>query len=227
MALQAETSFVSTTYGNYDSLLKFCIALPKVELHAHLNGSISKATAIDLIARKADATLAQRWASTLENWANNSSGSSKIDDFFPLFKCIYEITDNEDAISYATTRTIAEFNADGVVYLELRSTPRTNPDTGMTKASYAGAIIKGILAASASYPTTTVRLILSLDRREATASCLETVDLAIELKQKTGLVVGIDLCGPPKSGDASIFAPAIQKAKDSGLMGKEKPSTCN
>ncbi|KAJ3052203.1 hypothetical protein HK097_006727 [Rhizophlyctis rosea] len=207
-------AFLTEAYGSYDDLLSFCKHLPKIELHAHLNGSISKETAIQLIDRKGDPSLAQRWASTLEGWAN---AASKLDDFFPLFKCIYEITNNEEAITYATIQTIGEFSDDGVTYLELRSTPRPNLGTGMTKASYANAILKGIQSASKSHPSTTVRLILSLDRRESTESCLDTVDLAIQLKNKTGLVVGIDLCGPPTDGTAVVFAPAIKRAKESGL----------
>lgn len=34
------------------SLCQFCVQLPKVELHAHLNGSLSPATMRELVERK-------------------------------------------------------------------------------------------------------------------------------------------------------------------------------
>lgn len=44
----------------------------------------------------------------------------------------------------ATCDVIEEFAADGVVYLELRSTPRPIPSTGVTQRSYVETILKAI-----------------------------------------------------------------------------------
>lgn len=42
---------------------------------------------------------------------------------------------------------IHEFSTDGVQYLELRSTPRGNSSTGMTKRSYVAAVLQGVFLA--------------------------------------------------------------------------------
>lgn len=49
------TSFVTTHYGSLLALHEFCTALPKAELHAHVNGSISPDTMRVLIEQKKDA----------------------------------------------------------------------------------------------------------------------------------------------------------------------------
>jgi hypothetical protein len=51
--------------------------------------------------------------------------------FFPLFRFIYQLTDDEESVKIATKNIIDEFANDGVRYLELRTTPRKNEETGM------------------------------------------------------------------------------------------------
>lgn len=50
--------------------------------------------------------------------------------FFSLFKFIYQLTDDEESIRIATRNIINEFAKDNVKYLELRTTPRKNEETG-------------------------------------------------------------------------------------------------
>ncbi len=50
--------------------------------------------------------------------------------FFPIFNFIYQLTDDEESISYITESVIHDFKKDGVRYLELRTTPR-NGKNGM------------------------------------------------------------------------------------------------
>lgn len=53
-----------------------------------------------------------------------------ISSFFPLFKFIYQLTDDVESVRIAARNVIDEFARDGVKYLELRSTPRKNEETG-------------------------------------------------------------------------------------------------
>lgn len=58
-------------------------------------------------------------------------------------------------------------------------------------------------------------LILSIDRRNDTATADEVVSLAQRFKHKG--VVGVDLCGDPAKGNVSIFRDAFARAKKAGL----------
>ncbi|KAI9321247.1 hypothetical protein BX666DRAFT_2071731 [Dichotomocladium elegans] len=186
-------------------LVDYCVRLPKVELHAHINGSISPRTMRQLLERKKDIKpeLADfRIPDSLE----------RIDDFFALFKFIYQLTDDEEAARITTRNVIEEFASDNVKYLELRTTPRKNDETGMTKESYLRAVLSVINEPRSDI---IVKLIVSIDRRNTLEEAYEAVDLASRFRDQN--VVGIDLCGDVTKGSFLALRPAFEKAKSLGF----------
>ncbi|KAI8089401.1 uncharacterized protein BX664DRAFT_332927 [Halteromyces radiatus] len=189
---------------NMTSLTEFCIQLPKVEAHAHINGSLSPQTLRELVARKVDMN-PELAAFTIPD------SLDRIDDFFALFKFIYQLTDDESSVAHATKRVMEEFAADGVRYLELRTTPRANLAKGMTKQSYVKTVVSTI---QRDCPGTMVtKLILSIDRRNTLEEAQETVDLAIQFAKETNMVVGVDLCGDVMKGSFLALKPAFERAQ--------------
>ncbi|KAI7854269.1 hypothetical protein BDC45DRAFT_509044 [Circinella umbellata] len=187
-------------------LSEFCVQLPKIELHAHINGSISPKTMHQLRELKkhkypelADFVVPEQL--------------DRISDFFPLFKFIYKLTDDEEAVAIATRNVIDEFAKDGVRYLELRTTPRRNEDTGMTKESYLKSVLDVINEPRKE--DIIVRLIVSIDRRNTLEEAFEAVDLAV--KFRTQNIVGIDLCGDVHQGSFEQLRPAFDKARAEGF----------
>lgn len=137
--------------------------------------------------------------------------------FFPLFSSyIYKLCSDLPSVVYSTEAVLNDFEADGVVYLELRTTPRASPDHNITKEIYTHTILSSISSHNAN-PSNVMhtKLILSIDRRNTVAEAEEVVDLAIKY-QSVG-VVGVDLCGNPAKGDIRIFGPAFSRAKAAGL----------
>ena len=108
---------------------------------------------------------------------------------------------------------LQDFADDGVVYLELRTTPRAVPSHEISKRLY----VETVLSCIEEFGDSTMKtlLLLSIDRKNALAEALEVVDLAIEYKPRG--VVGIDLCGNPSKGDVSLYRDAFSKAKAHGL----------
>ncbi|EAT76625.2 hypothetical protein SNOG_16046 [Parastagonospora nodorum SN15] len=117
---------------------------------------------------------------------------------------------------YSTKAVLQDFQDDGVVYVELRTTPRAMPAAGLSKDDYVKTILD-ILNAHNENASNAMRafLILSVDRRNTLAEAHEVVDLAI--KYKSSSVVAVDLCGDPTKGDVRIFADAFARAKTAGL----------
>lgn len=109
-----------------------------------------------------------------------------------------------------------DFQQDGVVYLELRTTPRAMPGTGVTKEDYVRTVLD-ILKAHNNDANSSMRayLILSVDRRNTVAEADEVIDLAT--KYQSDGVVGVDLCGDPAKGDVRNFKDAFARAKAAGL----------
>lgn len=129
---------------------------------------------------------------------------------------------------------LRDFAADGVVYLELRTTPRALPRSGLSKEGYVEAILAVIreyessqaaaaAAAAPGDPSATTqqlhtRLILSVDRRNTPAEAAEVVSLAQRL-QPLGGVVGVDLCGDPLRAGVELLQPAFEAARATPGLG--------
>lgn len=111
----------------------------------------------------------------------------------------------------AAADVVREFSDDGVVYLELRSTPKVTAE--MSKEEYVEALIDGIRQGSKECGII-VRLLLSIDRRQTVADAMRTVEIA--MADGSGLIVGVELSGNP-SIDGQMFIPVLQRARDSGL----------
>ncbi|XP_075711320.1 N6-Methyl-AMP deaminase isoform X2 [Rhinoderma darwinii] len=134
-----------------------------------------------------------------------------------MFKIIHQITDTPEDILLVTKDVIKEFAADGVKYLELRSTPRES-STGMTKRTYVETVLEGIKQCKAEQLGIDVRFLLAIDRRGGPAVAKETVKLAEEFFYSTSdLVLGLDLSGDPTVGHGKDFMDPLSEARRSGL----------
>ncbi|KAJ1337504.1 adenosine deaminase [Microdochium nivale] len=110
--------------------------------------------------------------------------------FFPLFSSyIYRLVDDLASLTYSTRRVVRDFAADGVVYLELRTTPRAVPAAGLDKAGYVRAVLDAIAQEERELAgeeeekkkkkgSIRVRLILSVDRRNTLQEAWEVLRLA-------------------------------------------------
>ncbi|CAD6192154.1 unnamed protein product [Caenorhabditis auriculariae] len=174
--------------------------LPKVELHAHLNGSISLKTIRELLEKQSD----RPEEYVLQQPVN-------MEDFFLLFPLIQELTQKPEALRKATHDVIEEFAEDNVIYLELRTTPKNTPFTN--KKQYVEIVLEAIEKSNERLKMLTT-LILSIDRKQSVEEAAETVDLAISIDSE--LIVGVELSGDPKI-DGRKMIPELQRARDAGL----------
>ncbi|XP_024138582.1 adenosine deaminase-like protein [Oryzias melastigma] len=195
-----------------DDEFVFYRELPKVELHAHLNGSVSFQTMEKLMSRKPHLNIEHSMT------AIGKGQRRTLDECFEVFKVIHKLVDTEEDILMVSKDVIREFAEDGVKYLELRSTPREEQRTGLTKKSYIDTIIKAIHQCKNEGLDIDVRLLVAIDRRNGMEVAMETVKLAEEfMLSSDGLVVGIDLSGDPTVGHGKHFLPALERAKNCGL----------
>ncbi|KAG1836826.1 Metallo-dependent hydrolase [Suillus subalutaceus] len=197
----------------------FLQSLPKAELHAHLNGSIPVKTILELAQKyPPSGAHAAEVADTIEKLGSGVD-FNEISDFFFLMSVIYALTSTPEAVATVTRAVLQSFlnpADDGAespqcAYLELRSTPRAT--THMTRERYLVTVLDEI----ETYPATQAALIVSVDRRMSDLDLAECVSLAIEMKNRGRRVVGIDVCGDPRSGDMRSFTHHLSRAKGAGL----------
>ncbi|XP_011696540.1 PREDICTED: adenosine deaminase-like protein [Wasmannia auropunctata] len=190
------------------NMKEFCQKLPKVELHAHLNGSLSVNTLQKLREMQCSNTACDQ---VLVDTTNFSS----LSECFKMFDVAHALTITPQAVFVATCDVIKEFYEDNVIYLELRSTPRAVKDS-MTKTEYLQAIIDAIESSKSEFPQILVKLLVSIDRKQGYESAQENINLAIQfMKKYPGYVVGIDLSGDPTAGDS--FLELLETSRKAGL----------
>ncbi|PYH79146.1 putative adenosine deaminase [Aspergillus uvarum CBS 121591] len=210
----------------------FTRALPKIEasqardpflsrqLHAHLSGSISRQCLHELwVQKKAQSPKTFTLEDPLVVMPPGKVDYS-LQTFFTTFSTtIYHLLTTLSDIRAATRATLADFAADGVVYLELRTIPRASPAQSFTREEYLTAVLETIAEFSTGKGTQmTTNLILAIDRGTMTArEAMEVVELAIKYRPGRGVVVGLDICGNPTKGNIALYAPAIAAAKAAGL----------
>ena len=127
---------------------------------------------------------------------------------------MHSVTTREDIIQRITNECLDDFAADGVVYVELRTTPREVPSTGMTKESYVRAVLSAMSAHASQIKS---KLIISVNRARGIQEANENVDLAIALAGQGHAIAGIDLSGDPRKGDFREYEDSLTKARRAGL----------
>ncbi|XP_050450362.1 adenosine deaminase-like protein isoform X1 [Cataglyphis hispanica] len=187
----------------------FCRRLPKVELHAHLNGSLSMNT-LQKLYKMRDSNVA------LDNQAfMNNTNLSSLSECFKVFDIAHALTITPQAVFTATCDVIKEFHEDNVIYLELRSTPRTVKNS-MTKTEYLEAIIKAFETSKLQFPQILVKLLISINRKQGCETARENINLAIEfMKKYPEYIVGIDLSGDPTVNYS--FLELLEMSRKAGL----------
>ena len=233
----------SITSTNTD-LKSFVERIPKVELHAHLNGCVRESTLLEL-AKERGIQLSDHHFADNENNDDtvshmyNSKPRSLL-DCFDIFVQVGQVVADLDALRRITWEALHDFASHHVAYLELRSTPKRlrrtrNSDELTTKVDYVTVILSVIQdfehddqeryyrerASGGTVPCRLplrARLLISIDRGRTVKEADENVKIAIDLHQcNNPYIVGIDLGGNPLQNDFRDFEGALSKARRAGL----------
>ncbi|XP_020227616.1 adenosine deaminase-like protein isoform X2 [Cajanus cajan] len=100
--------------------MEWCESMPKIELHAHLNGSIRDSTLLELARALGDKGVID--FSQVEHVILKNDRS--LSEVFKLFDLIHIVTTDHSSITRITKEVVEDFASENVVYLELRTTPK-------------------------------------------------------------------------------------------------------
>jgi adenosine deaminase len=187
--------------------------LPRVELHAHVDGAARPATLLEL-ARAGGVRLPADDVEALLPHVRAGPACRSLAQFLAVFERFYPVLAFPGAMRRVAFELVLDAAADGVVHLEARCCPALQADaSGRDDASVLREVLGG-LAAGALETGCSVGAIVCCYRSLPPSRNLALAELAVAHAGRG--VVGLDLAGPEHLPGAP-HAAAFDLARDAGL----------
>jgi len=182
------------------------IALPKVELHLHLDCSMSFQSVKALVPEMTpDRYRAQFLAPTK---------CKNLVDYFRYLGPPLALLQTPEALRIQTIDLMRQLAADNVIYAEMRFAPHLHRQEGLATDRVVEIVLAAIDEAKSRYPVE-ARLLVCTLRPDDTASGLDLVRIADRYRDQG--VGGLDLAGDEAGHSLAAHIPVFRKARDKGL----------
>jgi adenosine deaminase len=187
-------------------------ALPKPELHVHLDGSLRPSTMLEL----AEASGVELPASEPEALAETMRAADSQDlvqylEKFGITLSLMQTPGSLERTAYELAEDSAEEN---IQYLEVRYSPALHTQTGMTMEEAVKAPLQGLARAETDFGIRTGLIVCGIRSFEPSVS-MELAELAVGFKDQG--VVAFDLAGGEAGNPAPVHKEAFQYAADHNL----------
>lgn len=194
--------------------IEYYRALPKVDLHRHLEGSLRLQTLVEVARSHGITMMATGELRSLVQI--NEHEPYTFQNFLSKFATLRLFYRTPEIIGRITREAIADAAVDHVRYLELRFTPvalsRAQDFSLDVVMSW---VIAGVKEAQADNPQITTRLIVSFNRHESVELAEKVTRLAVDHLAQG--VVGLDVCGNEADYPLQPFEGLLKEARQAGL----------
>lgn len=187
----------------------------KIDLHLHLDGSLSPAFMRERLAQYGYPVPADlRRAMTAPEVCSNLADYLTL---FDLTDCVLQYADALEACAFDLVRRLAE---QGLLYAEIRFAPARHQARGLTQEEAVESVLRGLRRAGAAYPSIKTGLLLCfLIGDEANhAATLQAGE-----RFYTHGVSGMDLAGPEGLKPLETYAPLFRRVRDMGTPSRSTP----
>lgn len=198
--------------GNLHELVR---ALPKIELHRHLEGSVRLSTLVE-IAQQYGIEMPEYDIETLRPFVQMMPGEPKTwQNFLAKFPTLRQFYRSPEIIRRIAREAVIDAALDNVKYLELRFTPKALCSVSQCDMyEVVGWVCETALQTAAEY-NIEVGLIASMNRHENVE--IGKLVLQAALDHRENGIVGLDLAGQEAGYSAIPFRPIFRRAKGEGL----------
>ena len=187
-------------------------ALPKVELHCHVEGTMRPPTVVEL-ARKNGVPLPAGDVRDLYRYGS-------LDEFLDVFWLVQSTLHDRSDWERLGYESVLDGAAAGRVYAEVFVTPARHLAAGQTLGSVLEGLSAGLAAGDAETGCQT-RVIVDMDKAYGGEAGLQLMTELIELRRSgapgTDRVIGIGMDSTELNVDPLSFAPAYREAAAAGL----------
>ncbi|MEG2504241.1 MAG: adenosine deaminase, partial [Carnobacterium sp.] len=186
--------------------------LPKVELHCHLDGSVSRKT-IRKIAEAQDYSLPESEAE-LRKLVQAGDECQSLLEYIGKFDTVLDCLQVEEAITEAAYDLIGDVKKENVTYIEVRFAPMLSTHKGLSADQVVQATLNGLKKGEADFGVTS-RAILCMMRHHDDQKNHEIIELTKEYLGQG--VVGIDLAGDEAKYPAGDYKSLLKVALEYNL----------
>jgi len=193
--------------------LDFLHALPKTDLHVHLDGSLRPATVLELSVGKDTGYEFKTLEDVLEVCQVPEDCPSLL-DYLRVFDITLKLMQDVESLDRIAYELAEDAHHENVRYMEVRYSPLLHTEQGLDYDQIVGAVQRGLDRARRQYGIITGQIICGI-RHISTESSLDLADLAVRWKGRG--VVAFDLAGAERDFPAKDHVEAFQRALNANV----------
>ncbi len=188
-------------------------AIPKIDLHRHLEGSLRLSTLVDIA--KAYNLEVPKEIEALRPYVQVIDEPPNAFTFLAKFEMLRQFYRSPEMIKRLVYEVVADADLDNVKYLELRFSPQAlSRVRGFALNAVTDWVIESVNQASEDFEID-VRLIVTLVRHNSLEQARQVAELALDRLNRG--IVGLDLAGDEINHSAMPFAPIFREAGELGM----------
>ena len=173
-------------------------ALPKAELHCHLDGSLRVSTVLDL-AEKQDISLPVDNEIDLKNILKIQDKVGNLEEYLELFKITLSVMQTPESLERCSYELIEDVSKETIRYIEIRYSPILHIEKDMTMEETVEAVQRGLIRGQKEFGVRSGIIICGI-RDISPEISLQLAGIAVRYKDKG--VIGFDLAGIEESNPA-------------------------
>ena len=188
-------------------------ALPKTDLHCHLDGSLRLATILELAAQQG-VTLPADTPEGLARALHQGQVCANLEEYLTAFDITLSVLQTEEALYRAAHELAVDCARENVRYLEVRYAPVLHTRRGLKPTTIVDAVLAGLRTAKRETGIKSNVIICGIRHIDPVTS-LRLAELAVAYKNKG--VVGYDLAGAEEGYPSRDHQRAFQLILDNNV----------
>lgn len=188
-------------------------ALPKTDLHVHLDGSLRPATIVEL-GREQGVELPAKTAQGIEEAIGAGTHFGSLVEYLRGFSITLSVLQTEEALERVAFELAEDAHLENVRYMEVRYAPMLHTQKGLRLTRVVEAVLSGLRRARETYGIKS-NVILCGIRNISSESSYQMAELCVAYKGRG--VVGFDLAGAEANFPAKHHRAAFQLVRDNNI----------
>ncbi len=188
-------------------------ALPKTDLHVHLDGSLRLKTMLEL-AKDDHVNLPADTVEGLHEAIGVGRDCGSLEEYLRGFAITLSVMQTDEALARVAFELAEDAHRENVRYMEVRYAPMLHTQRGLKLTRVVEAVLEGLYQAGERYGIRS-NVILCGIRNISPESSYEMAELAVAYKNRG--VVGYDLAGAEENHPAKVHRDAFQLVRDNNI----------